>query len=204
MKKILLFLGLLMLLFVSTACTKQNTSLEESVDVSEGVINQGNSEEIDENQVIEKDTFSVTVPDGWQENVPQAGYLLDMSNYGGEVDTDNGVFRSNFQLSYEDLKGQSFSDRFEELKDKAQDRFPDSQIAEREKVLTARQRFFIFEVPFIEDGIEYRFFQFLIAGKNVTEESRAKDAWLLEYTTLKDMAGAEIPVVYEIVNSLKF
>jgi|GEM_PF-3343806 len=211
MKK-LLFLSLLIpVVFLSGCASKDNNQSGSKVSPNAASEEQvvADSERIIQPLVaplksIAKDNFTINVPSDWAEQESAPGTILTMVRTG---DIQNSVakkldFRSRFTISYQYLGAKTFKTHLAELEDQIKGDYPQATFIERDPISKQYQRGRVVEGTVTQDGLNYKFLVFMIAGR-VAEDGKARDAWILSFITLKDEITLDLPIFYNIVDSLK-
>jgi hypothetical protein len=157
-------------------------------------------EEPKEQNFLEKEYFSLQIPEGWIENqktFPGAATMLSNPN---EKITDSIIkelgFRSYFAIVYE----YNLEENFEAFIDYAKQGISNEQagvIIENEKELTINEKpAYLLEGKITQEGAKFKVFVVLVKGMG-------SDVWMITFNTVLDNWQQYEDIFYQTINSFK-
>jgi hypothetical protein len=157
--------------------------------------------------VVNKDKFSLQVPVDWIED-PTLFVSWDTSSagtasWGDKADkADGDEYQTRLSVSYQYLGSQTFASRMEEVQEKIKTLYPDAQFSDRVPLNGHPGR--VFEGGYKIDKVSYRVFVFLLAGKDVADSGKIRDAYMVSFQTRwTGDAISKLDDFYKIVDSFE-
>ncbi|MFA4833470.1 MAG: hypothetical protein WC619_01320 [Patescibacteria group bacterium] len=134
-----------------------------------GVGNQGLGGAAQEDEILNKDGFSVMVPKGWKEVAAPTGVSAMVVNAGEEI-TDPALqkinFKSYYSVSYDTLKERTREEYITYIKDMVKQFAPDIIFSAEESFKIKDGDAYRLEANLTQQGANFRVLIFLISGKN--------------------------------------
>jgi hypothetical protein len=142
--------------------------------------------------MVDKEKFRIQLPADWVEN-SAASVPWDLASSGAAAWSDDyyddyyhvadvGGYDTRMSISYQYLGDQTFENRLNVVKANIRGLYPDAAFAERTPINGHPGR--VFEGNYKLDETGYRIFVFLLAGKDVSDSGKIRDAYMISFQTI--------------------
>jgi len=136
-----------------------------------------------EQEILEKDGFSINIPEGWEEIVGVSGISAMISNVNEEnegVALENMGFKSYFAVAYEDMPGIDPETYVAGVEDQIITSQPDFKVISVTEEKINERDGYVIEGELYKEGSEFKIFMVVIKGIG-------DNMWLITFNTgLKD------------------
>jgi|AntAceMinimDraft_18_1070375.scaffolds.fasta_scaffold02028_10 hypothetical protein len=136
-----------------------------------------------EQEILEKDGFSINIPEGWEEIVGVSGISAMISNVNEEnegVALENMGFKSYFAVAYEDMPGIDPETYVAGVEDQIKVSQPDFKVISVTEEKINERDGYVIEGELYKEGSEFKIFMVVIKGIG-------DNMWLITFNTgLKD------------------
>ena len=136
-----------------------------------------------EQEILEKDGFSINIPEGWEEIVGVSGISAMISNVNEEnegVALENMGFKSYFAVAYEDMPGIDPETYVAGVEDQIKVSQPDFKVISVTEEKINERDGYVIEGELYKEGSEFKIFMVVIKGIS-------DNMWLITFNTgLKD------------------
>jgi len=136
-----------------------------------------------EQEILEKDGFSINIPEGWEEIVGVSGISAMISNVNEEnegVALENMGFKSYFAVAYEDMPGIDPETYVAGVEDQIITSQPDFKVISVTEEKINERDGYVIEGELYKEGSEFKIFMVVIKGIG-------DNIWLITFNTgLKD------------------
>jgi len=152
----------------------------------------------DKSNILNKDNFSLEMPDGWVEVAnPQSALLTAVDTK--EIITDTNAqkinFRSYFSVIPDTLGEQSKDSFYQTVKDSLNEAISDISFTHEGKAVVDNKDNYFLEAEFNQQEIDFK----ILLPINIGE----KDVWIMSFNTLKSSWDNYKDVFYNTAKSLK-
>ena len=148
--------------------------------------------------IIDKERFSVKLPEGWTETDSVPGAAATAMNNQEQI-TDPGAQKINFQtyysVVYDTFNEKTEKDYLEKIKDSLKQGFSEIQIFDAEKKSINGKDIYFIESELKQSGVEFK----VLLAVNIID----KEVWIISFNTLKSNWDKYKDLFYQIAESFK-
>jgi len=147
-----------------------------------------------ENNILAKDDFSISVPQGWQETQAPTGVSAIVVNASEEI-TDPAAqevnFRSYLSVSRDSLKGKSKEEYIEDVKSSLGQLSPTVNFTEDKQIMVGEKEAEAMEVEITQQEVNFKVLLVLVWGEG-------EDVWVMGFNTTEDKWNEYSSLFYQI------
>lgn len=148
---------------------------------------------------LEKEDFSISMPEGWAEMGAPTG-VSAMVVYTSEEITDPAAqkinFKTYFSVIYDVLAGKTLEEYIQSAKDVLPQSIPDIVVTHEEDGIVDNQDAYFMEAEFTQRGIDFKILLTIIKG-------RGQDVWIVSFNTAVSNWDNYKDLFYQIAESFK-
>jgi len=159
---------------------------------------QKNNEEMTDKGILEKEGYSIKLPEGWQEVESVFGASATIVNAKEEIIEPNAQkinFRSYYSVINDNLAENSPEDYFKKITESLKQSFPDINIIKEEDKAAFGNK-----IHFIETEIRQQDIDFSVLLAVITKD---KNVWTISFNTLKSNWEKYKELFYQIAGDFK-
>lgn len=150
-----------------------------------------------QDEMVQKDGFSVLLPLGWRETATIPGMTMLAVNAGEEI-TDPAArkinFQTNFAVTFDQQNGLSETEYLKKIKKQIEEVLPGITFAAERMLTINTNPAWAFEAEAVTQGIEVKVLVVLIKGQG-------DDVWLVTFNGLKEQWETNAPIFEKIAKS---
>lgn len=152
----------------------------------------------DKQNVLEKNGFSIDLPEGWVEveaPIGASATAIDSNEKITDVKAQRINFRSYFSVIYDNLGQRTKEQYCQEIKDSLKDAFPGIVFSREENSMIDNKNAYFLEAEFTQKEVDF----YVMLAINMGE----KDVWIISFNTLKSSWDNYKDIFYQTAKSFK-
>lgn len=200
-KKTLVYIVAILLttLFVGVGIYFKKDGQLSNNDLNNGTVTDLNTPVAGEENVLIKDSFSISIPQGWEETQAPMGVSAIAVNTSEEVNDPAAQkinFRSYLSVSYDSLQGKNKEEYIKYVKSSLEQLSTDVNFIEDKQIMVGGKEAQAMEIEIIQQGVNFKVLLVLIWGEN-------EDIWVMGFNTTKDKWGEYNSLFYQTASTFQ-